>query len=210
MINLKRSFFLRLLFSISLLHAGLSSKSQSPNNRIYKDSLQAFRENYINTHEIIKTKEDRALMQFFPIDPSYYISCHFQKTDHGDWFAMNTSGLSKQVYRVYGKLSFTVHDTAVSLFVYQSQSLMNIKGYRDYLFIPFTDNTNAVETYGAGRYLECYITDIHDGILHLDFNKAYNPYCAYSTGYDCPIPPKDNAMPVSIRAGERIYGRKSH
>jgi uncharacterized protein (DUF1684 family) len=208
--TLKRRFFFRLVFLLSGTLPGVSCRTQSQNTQAYVDSLQVFRENYINTHEVVKTKEDRALMQFFPIDPSYDIPCRFDRMDNSDWFSMNTSGSSRQVYRIYGKLSFTVHDTAVHLFVYQSQSLMNMKDYRDYLFIPFTDNTSAIETYGAGRYLECYITDIHDGVLQLDFNKAYNPYCAYTTGYDCPVPPKENALQVSIRAGEKTYGKKDH
>jgi uncharacterized protein (DUF1684 family) len=210
MLNLKQRLFTRFLFLLCCALTGISGGSQAQNTQAYKDSLQAFRENYINTHEVVKTKEDRALLKFYPIDPSYNIPCYFKKSFDSDWFSMNTSGASKQIYRVYGRLTFTLHDTVVHLLVYQSQSLMNTKDYKDYLFIPFTDNTSAIETYGAGRYLECYITDIHNGVLLLDFNKAYNPYCAYSSGYNCPIPPKENALLISVRAGEKIYGKQYH
>ncbi len=74
--------------------------------------------------------------------------------------------------------------------------MINTKEYKNYLFTPFTDNTSAVESCEAGRYLDCSTTDIQNGILMLDFNKAYNPYCAYVSGYDCPVPP-----PVSSLTG---------
>jgi uncharacterized protein (DUF1684 family) len=69
------------------------------------------------------------------------------------------------------------------------------------LFVPFTDATTGQETYGAGRYLDLDRTST--GIYVVDFNTAYNPYCAYNPTYDCPVPPKDNRLPVPIRAGEK-------
>jgi hypothetical protein len=81
---------------------------------------------------------------------------------------------------------------------------------RDYLFIGFTDMTSAAETYGAGRYIDCVTGDIRGNTMLLDFNKAYNPYCAYAAGYNCPIPPRENDLPVAILAGEKNYGKKVH
>jgi uncharacterized protein len=100
-----------------------------------------------------------------------------------------------------------IHDTVLHLMVYQSQALLQKAGTRDYLFIPFTDATSGTDSYGAGRYIDGTISDIRNGSLVLDFNKAYNPYCAYSAGYNCPIPPRENDLPVAIRAGERNYGK---
>jgi uncharacterized protein (DUF1684 family) len=82
---------------------------------------------------------------------------------------------------------------------------MQIPKYRDYLFIPMKDQTSGKETYGAGRYLDASIKDIKDGKIALDFNKLYNPYCAFSEGYSCPIPPKENHLPVRIEAGEKLF-----
>src|SRR5262249_12053894 len=158
-------------------------------------SIQDFRNNYIQTHEIVKDN-DKQFLRFFPIDPSYRITCRFEKIKNDKWFSMNTSGKAKQIYRRYGRLTFSIHDTTLHLFIYQSQSLMTNAEYKDYLFIPFTDATSGLESYGAGRYLEYYINDIKNNMLLLDFNKAYNPYCAYTTGYNCPIPPKENDLPV--------------
>jgi uncharacterized protein (DUF1684 family) len=70
------------------------------------------------------------------------------------------------------------------------------------LFVPFADETSGRETYGAGRYLDLDRTST--GIYVIDFNTAYNPYCAYNPTYDCPVPPKENRLPLPIRAGEKM------
>lgn len=66
---------------------------------------------------------------------------------------------------------------------------------------------DGTESYGGGRYIDCVINDIRNSTLMLDFNKAYNPYCAYVTGYNCPIPPREKDLPVAIHAGEKNYGK---
>jgi hypothetical protein len=70
--------------------------------------------------------------------------------------------------------------------------------------VPFADATSGTETYGAGRYLE--LEHHHGDLYHVDFNLAYNPWCAYSPNYSCPIPPKENRLQVPIRAGEKDFG----
>lgn len=92
--------------------------------------------------------------------------------------------------------------------LYQSQGLMGSNEYKNYLFLPFTDATTGVETYESGRYIDLLTTDIVNNTVTIDFNKAYNPYCAYvSDVYNCPIPPKENHLRVAIRAGEKMYGK---
>ena len=78
--------------------------------------------------------------------------------------------------------------------------------YRDYLFIPFKDLSNGEATYGGGRYMDIRMDDIKNGELMLDFNKAYNPYCAYSDGYNCPVPPVENHLETEVNAGEKSFG----
>jgi uncharacterized protein (DUF1684 family) len=77
--------------------------------------------------------------------------------------------------------------------------------YKDYLFLPFKDETNGFETYGGGRYMDVRISTLKDGKIILNFNKAYNPYCAYGDGFNCPIPPLENHLNFSIKAGERDF-----
>jgi uncharacterized protein (DUF1684 family) len=73
----------------------------------------------------------------------------------------------------------------------------------------FTDKTTGDQTYHAGRYIDLKIGDINDGKVVIDFNKAYNPYCAYVKGkYSCPIPPRENYLPVAMEAGEKNFGKK--
>jgi uncharacterized protein (DUF1684 family) len=86
---------------------------------------------------------------------------------------------------------------------------MTTAQYKDHLFIPFTDATSGEGTYESGRYIDLDIKDITDNKFTIDFNKAYNPYCAYVTGrYNCPIPPVENRLAVAIRAGEKAFGKK--
>jgi len=173
----------------------------------YMDSIKAFRANYVQTHELLTTKEQKALLRFYPLDPAYRVVARFEKYADSPWFSMPTSGATPQIQRKYGRLTFAIHDTVLHLMVYQSQALLQKAATRDYLFIPFTDTTSGIGSYGAGRYIDGTISDIRNGSLVLDFNKAYNPYCAYSGGYNCPIPPRENDLPVAILAGEKNYGK---
>jgi uncharacterized protein (DUF1684 family) len=77
------------------------------------------------------------------------------------------------------------------------------EAYVDYLFLPFSDATNGNETYSGGRYIDLRIPT-SDSVL-IDFNKAYNPYCAYNPKYSCPIVPKQNRLPIPVRAGVKAF-----
>lgn len=177
--------------------------------RTYEDSVQAFLANYVQTHEVVKG-EDKKAMQFYPVNKSLRVVADVEKAEGSKWINFPTSGKAKQVFRLYGTLAFTLNSKPIRLKVYQAQNLLLNPGYRDYLFLPFTDSTTGNETYEGGRYIDLSTKDIRNGAVVLDFNKAYNPYCAYVSGqYNCPIPPKENALPVAIMAGEKVYG-KSH
>jgi uncharacterized protein (DUF1684 family) len=167
----------------------------------YNQNLKTFQANYVETHEVVKGK-DRKYFRFFPVDSAYRIIARFEKIDDTIGFTMKTSGaVTKQYYR-YGKLSFRLRDTLLELFMYQSRELMKTDAYKNYLFIPFTDITSGDESYGSGRYLDFTIGDIANNGLVIDFNKAYNPYCAYASGFHCPLPPKENFLKIRVIAGE--------
>ncbi len=96
-------------------------------------------------------------------------------------------------------MKFEVQGNRLQLIVYKSAE----DPFARSLFIPFSDETSSSETYGAGRYLD---SEEHGGNDYdLDFNFAYNPYCAYNDGYTCPIPPRENRLPIRITAGEKKY-----
>lgn len=176
-------------------------------SKTYKDSVEAYLKKYVREHEVVRGK-DKELMAFYPVNEKYLIKCKFKRSMNSPWFRMESSGQIKRNYRVYGTIHFLINDTTLTLNIYQSQDLMATDKYRDHLFIPFTDATSGEETYESGRYIDLEIKDTKNDIVVIDFNKAYNPYCAYVSGkFNCPIPPAENRLPVAIRAGEKAFGK---
>ncbi|HEY5968400.1 MAG TPA: DUF1684 domain-containing protein [Chitinophagaceae bacterium] len=195
-----RIFFI--VIGLLIVHISFAQKS-------YKDSIESYFKKYVKEHEVV-TGKDKELMSFFSVNKKYRMTCRFERTINSPWFRMESSGPIKKNYRVYGKIHFTINDTAVALNIYQGQDLMTTKQYKDHLFIPFTDATSGEETYESGRYIDLEIKDIDNDKVLIDFNKAYNPYCAYVSGkYNCPIPPAENRLTIAIPAGEKAF-RKSH
>lgn len=95
--------------------------------------------------------------------------------------------------------------SSFSLTIYQNIKLRQMEAYKDYLFLPFTDESNDVTSYGGGRYIDVMTADVTSGSYTLDFNKAYNPWCSYSDGFNCPIPPAENHLSFPVLAGEKKY-----
>lgn len=176
-------------------------------SKTYKDSIESYFRKYVKEHEVVAGK-DKELMSFFPVNENFFINCRFERTLNSPWFRMESSGPVKKNYRVYGIAHFTIHDTAVALSIYQSQDLMATEKYRDHLFIPFTDATSGQETYESGRYIDIKTNDIKNDKILIDFNRAYNPYCAYVSGkFNCPIPPAENRLTVAVLAGEKAFAK---
>lgn len=144
-------------------------------------------------------------LRFFPPDTNYIIQASFRPVNDSTIIEMPTSSGKIKQYVVYGIAQFPFEDTILQLQVYQSLRLREMEEYADYLFIPFNDFTNNLTTYGGGRYIDLRLSDIADNRLTIDFNSCYNPYCAYASGYSCPVPPKENYLPVYIEAGEQMY-----
>lgn len=112
---------------------------------------------------------------------------------------MQTSTGEVRPYRRWGRFNFTVDGQEASLTIYTDG-----QG----LFLPFKDASNGAETYGAGRYLDDHrhgLEQLAGDKIRVDFNYCYNPYCAYSADYSCPLPPRENWLNVSIRAGEKDF-----
>jgi uncharacterized protein len=106
-------------------------------------------------------------------------------------------------YSIYGSVTFRHKGKSYKLNVYQNIELVKKPGFEKHLFIPFNDETNGNETYGGGRFLDVY--ENGEDVLLIDFNKAYNPYCAYNHKYSCPIPPEANNLKIKIKAGEKKW-----
>ena len=150
-------------------------------------------------------KEDLKFLQFYAANPSYKVKTYFTKTIDTTGFDMLTHSGKIKKYYVFGFVTFTLKKQVFKLFIYQSEQLKTTKGLEDYLFIPFTDETNSTATFGGGRYLDFKEKDIVNNQLLIDFNKCYNPYCAYKGVYNCPIPPKENDLKITIEAGEKLF-----
>ena len=175
----------------------------------YFSDIEAFRqtlnEEYANPTTSPLLPDDRDNfngLPFYPIDPALRVTATFVRTPGSRPFAMPTSRPRRTIYEQYGKALFTLQDTTYELLIYQSHELRATEQYRDHLLLPFTDLTSGTETYGGGRYLELTIPE-GDTIV-IDFNRAYHPYCAYNPKYACPIPPKENNLPVAVRVGVRL------
>lgn len=147
----------------------------------------------------LEETEQLISLDFYPVNRDFAVVATFSK-NKGKRFKMPTSSTRTPVYRKYGEIEFEINGVSQKLNLYQNLELKD-KRYKNYLFLPFRDSTSGNETYGAGRYLDLEIP-VGDTIL-LDFNLCYNPYCAYSYRYSCPIPPEENTLRVAIKAGEK-------
>jgi len=147
--------------------------------------------------------EEFRTLSFYTIDTSYRIRAKFLRTPYESTFVMKTTSGSEPVYVKYGELSFVLEDVNYVLNIYQNQVLVTNPEYADYLFLPFTDLTNGDTTYAGGRFIDLKIPE--GNTILIDFNKAYNPYCAYNTRYSCPIPPEENHLATKIRAGVKRF-----
>ncbi|MGZ8516023.1 MAG: DUF1684 domain-containing protein [Chitinophagaceae bacterium] len=172
----------------------------------YKDSLELYQKNYVAQHQVVQGR-DKEHIHFFPVDSSYHVKAKVEFVDDAPWVAFATSSGARKNYRVYAVLHFILGQEALTLNLYQSQDLLGQEKYRDYLFLPFADATNGHDSYASGRYLELREGDINGKETWIDFNKAYNPYCAYAKLYSCPIPPVENQLMVAIKAGEKMYSK---
>ncbi len=154
-------------------------------------------------------KEDFEYLRFYEPNEKFKVTCEFVATKKREKpFEVPTSSGQTATYTKFGELKFEMDGKPYKLAVYQSLRLRNLPQYRDYLFIPFKDLTNGKESYGGGRYLDLRMKQIEGDKIYLDFNKAYNPYCAFSAGYSCPIPPKENHLKVAIEAGEKNFAKE--
>lgn len=152
-----------------------------------------------------KYRKDFEGLDFYEPDTSYIVKALIERTPDAEPFYMPTTTDRKTKEVVYGIAHFTLNGTEHQLEVYQSLDLVDQEEYRDYLFLPFLDNTNGEETYGGGRYID--LTTPEGDTLVIDFNKAYNPYCVYNKKYSCPLVPRQNYLRTKVRAGVKNFNK---
>ena len=161
---------------------------------------------FANREESPLTDEDFKVFQsldFYPIDEKFTVEAKFVSTPKEKVFKMKTSTTRLPEYKKYGELLFQIDGKSFKLNVYQNIELSKKEGYEDYLFLPFSDLTCGKESYIGGRYIDMRIPKTKT--VTIDFNKAYNPYCAYNHKYSCPIVPLENDLPIEILAGVKKF-----
>jgi uncharacterized protein (DUF1684 family) len=198
-----RPGFLGVVLGLTLALSACSSGPADPNadyaaklqaERAAKDA--AFRRQV--DQPIPAGKMDELLpLKYFPADLSYVVPASFAPAARRTPLQIPTSTGQMRAMELVGTLEFTLKGQALSL-----GALAEAGSPPDRLFVPFTDLTSGTETYEAGRYLE--ISRTATGIYTIDFNRAFQPYCAYNHSYDCPYPPLSNRLTVPIRAGEKL------
>ncbi|PIF00297.1 MAG: hypothetical protein CR994_07510 [Maribacter sp.] len=148
-------------------------------------------------------RKDFVGLDFFEPDTNYIVKAKFVLTPDALPFLMSTTTERESEETVFGIAYFELNGEECRLELYQDRELMHEEGYEDYLFLPFTDKTNGEETYAGGRYIDMSIPK-GDTIV-IDFNKAYNPYCAYNKKYSCPIVPAINTLNTKVLAGVKDF-----
>jgi hypothetical protein len=142
---------------------------------------------------------DSNRFHYFAPNDKFRVLASVIYTDDTTIHVINTySGTQKEFYH-YCTFAFKIGGKKFTLNGYMSAA------HRDEIFVPFKDDTNYEMTYGGGRYIDVPVADIKTETVLLDFNKAYNPYCAYASGFNCPIPPNENRLRTMIKAGEKLF-----
>ncbi len=136
-------------------------------------------------------------LSYFPVNKKYRVRARFNKNPKEQIVKINITDGSLEEYFVYGWAEFSLDGKDLKLTIYKP-----VNDDSGYFFIPFYDETSAETTYGGGRYVEPEV--VNNKTIIIDFNLAYNPYCAYNHNYHCPIPPRENNLKVPVLAGEKI------
>lgn len=190
-----------LLVSTAGLYWFLSNKEDP---QAYKNQLTIHRHEqaeffrYAPESPFLTKKVDFSYLDYYPANLALRIKAEYNKAERQDTIELATSEGSIDRFLVVGTANFAWQEIDNTLLV-----LASTKPNDPTLFIPFLDKTSGETTYGGGRYLD--VQPAERGEIYLDFNKAYNPYCAYMEGYTCPFPPKENRLQITIEAGEKSF-----
>lgn len=197
---MNQRYLLYILMALTLVF--IFYYSFQTDDKEYIDSINASRHQYkeflaTSDKSPLKSKEDTAHVVYFPPNVDYRVNAEVDKFSRKKVVSLLTNKGKEEEYYEYATLNFRIKGQKFSLLLYQHTD--NSTNF----FLPFTDETNGEETYGAGRYVQ--IPDSFNGkpSMELDFNRSFNPYCAYNEDYNCPIPPKQNHIPIAVNAGEK-------
>lgn len=195
-----KAFFLILFLCVQ------SVSAQQSVVKDIKKFQKKLNEDFMNSAKSPLTEADLANfneLSFFPIDTTYVVKAKIERIKDAKPFKMQTTTDRLPIYVLFAIASFELKGKNYSLEIYQNENLMNSAIDKDYLFLPFTDMSNGKTSYEGGRYIDLEVPKGDE--LIIDFNQAYNPYCAYNPKFSCPIPPKQNHLNTFIEAGVKKY-----
>lgn len=184
---------------------GTGSRDEVENKKYLEEIVQERRDkdNFMRHDEQspFKGEEKKKFpgLKYFEPNPGWRIEAAVQENKEKELLVLSTSDNKQKPFKKWGYAIFNRNGQEFRLLLLQPAYGLA----PEELFLPFTDATSANETYGAGRYLDLEMPKRKK--ITLDFNKAYNPYCAYTEGYSCPFPPKENMLPIAVEAGEKTF-----
>jgi uncharacterized protein (DUF1684 family) len=155
-------------------------------------------ENFRNSDESpIKDKASFKGLNYYSFNKDYIIDFALEKAEKTETVDIKMTDGTTEKLILFGKIKGEFKDFTIALSIYQREN-------GDF-FLPFKDKTAPTETYGGGRYLDLPLKNAKNNQLRVDFNLAYNPFCAYNEDFACPIPPAENTLPIRIEAGEKLF-----
>lgn len=202
---------MKLIFQIAILLFVININAQETD--VIIQEIEAYRtlenDKFSNAETTILAADDFSQFEglaFYPIDLKYRVEAKFVRTPNEKAFLMPTTTERLPEYVKYGEAYFEIDGKELKLMLYKStDSWGDPEKYGDQLFLPFTDLTSGDGSYGGGRFIDLIIPKGETIII--DFNRAYNPYCAYNSKYSCPIPPRENDLQVRIEAGVMDFNK---
>jgi uncharacterized protein len=204
---MKSSHVITIIAVITVVAIIYYTASSGKGDAEYKKQVKASRKeknDYMkNSEESPFKKSPKAFdsLKYFAPNMKFRLVADLEPVENKQMVILGTSDGKEQRYLEYARAKFTLDGLPCSLLILEIVEDGPDKGT---LFLAFADQSSTIETYGAGRYLDIKKTPGAENIT-LDFNEAYNPYCAYSEEFSCPLPPKENILPVLIAAGEKTY-----
>ncbi len=194
------------LLFLSLLLSTVNFAQEGKKTKDARKFQEKLNQEYASKDKSPLTEEDFKTfksLDFFPIDTSYRVVAQLELIENSEPFKMKTTTDRLPVYKLYAIATFKIKGDQHTLHIYQNQKLIITDEFSDFLFLPFTDQTNGDSTYGGGRYIDLKVPK--ENTVIIDFNKAYNPYCTYNHKYSCPIPPSENDLKIAIKAGVKAF-----
>ncbi|MEO8933439.1 MAG: DUF1684 domain-containing protein [Xanthomarina sp.] len=198
-------YFLNFILLLSILSCAQNKQTLQGDTEFQRNMNSDFKD-VTKTPLKIKDRKSFKGLDFFKFDSTYVVKASFERTPDEIPFKMKSTTDRMPMYVKYGVATFELEGQEHQLNIYQSLDLMDEEGFEDYLFLPFLDTTNGDSTYGGGRYIDCKLPS--NGFIDIDFNTAYNPYCAYNEKYSCPIVPRENYLNVKVEAGLKDFKKE--